>query len=96
MLRYILKRVVSAIITIWFIMTLTFFLMKAHRISTITSINTNFRLISTLHLRIKREQSLAEFQIKCRSRSHHNFDTLFVFVRQVYHTLCMIISFYSF
>ena len=29
MLRYILKRVVSAIITIWFIMTLTFFLMKA-------------------------------------------------------------------
>ena len=29
MLRYIIKRVVSAIITIWFIMTLTFFLMKA-------------------------------------------------------------------
>ena len=29
MLRYILKQVVSAIITIWFIMTLTFFLMKA-------------------------------------------------------------------
>ena len=29
MLRYIFKRVVSAIITIWFIMTLTFFLMKA-------------------------------------------------------------------
>ena len=29
MLRYILKRVISAIITIWFIMTLTFILMKA-------------------------------------------------------------------
>ena len=29
MLRYIIKRVISAIITIWFIMTLTFILMKA-------------------------------------------------------------------
>ena len=29
MLRYIIKRVISAIVTIWFIMTLTFILMKA-------------------------------------------------------------------
>ena len=29
MLRYIIKRVISAIITIWFIMTLTFILMKS-------------------------------------------------------------------
>ena len=29
MLRYVIKRVISAIITIWFIMTLTFILMNA-------------------------------------------------------------------
>ncbi len=29
MLRYIFKRVISALVTIWFIMTLTFLLMKA-------------------------------------------------------------------